>query len=112
MRILIDFSKAFDSDTIKHDILLRKLEHYGIRGIALGFITDYLTNRKQYVSYDYQCYSCFSDITVGVPQSSVLGPLFFIMYVNEIFMCNDKSIRIIMFFNLLMTQTVSYQRVQ
>ena len=62
---------------IKHHILLKKLEHYGIRGIALDFITDYLTNRKQYVSYDYQCYSCFSDITVGVPQGSVL---FFSLY--------------------------------
>ena len=52
MGIFIDFSKAFD--TIKHSVLLDKLRHYGIRGTALKLITDYLTNRKQYVFYDNQ----------------------------------------------------------
>ena len=50
MGIFIDFSKAFD--TIRHDILLHKLKHYGIRGLAYDLISDYLSNRKQFVIYD------------------------------------------------------------
>ena len=80
MGIFIDFSKAFD--TIQHSILLKKLEHYGIGGVALDLITNCLCNRKQYVHYDNQCCSTLSDITVSVPQGSVLGPLLFTIYVN------------------------------
>ena len=74
MGIFIDFSKAFD--TIKHSVLLDKLRHCGIKGTALKLIRDYLTNRKQYVFYDNQCYSDLCDVSIGVPQGSVLGPLF------------------------------------
>ena len=77
MGISIDFSKAFD--TIQHTILLKKLEHYGIRGIALDLINNYLSNRKQYVHYNNHCCSTLCDITVGVHQGSVLGPLLFVM---------------------------------
>ena len=69
--MFIDFSKAFD--TIKHDILLAKLEHYGIRGPALDLLSDYLTSRFQYVTIDGVC-SDLLPITIGVPQGSVLGP--------------------------------------
>ena len=75
MGIFIDFSKAFD--TIQHSILLKKLDHYGIRGIALDLIKDYLTNRKQYIFWDNNYSSSLMDITTGVPQGSVMGPLFF-----------------------------------
>jgi len=78
--IFCDLQKAFD--TVNHEILLTKLNYYGIRGTLFDWFTDYLTDRKQFTTIN-GANSRHNTIPCGVPQGSVLGPLLFLLYVND-----------------------------
>ena len=81
--VFIDLKKAFD--TVDHFLLVKKLNVYGIRGMANDWVKNYLNNKKQYVMVDDHN-SNLLNITCGVPQGSVSGPILFIIYINDI--CN------------------------
>ena len=86
--IFIDLQKAFD--TVNHSILLEKLNHYGISGISNAWFNSYLNDRQQFVSIDGE-HSELSITKHGVPQGSVLGPLLFLIYINDLHQCIRNS---------------------
>ena len=86
--VSIDLEKAFD--TVSHDILLEKLNHYGIRGIANDWFRSYLSDRTQFVSIN-----CFNSdckaVKYGVHQVSLLGPLLFLIFINDLNIAINNS---------------------
>ena len=85
--VFIDLKKAFD--TVDHGILIKKLKHCWVRGVASDWVKSYLSNRKQFVKID-GCSSELLSVICGVLQGSILGPTLFILYINDI--CNVSNL--------------------
>ena len=88
---ILDFSKAFD--TVPHADLLRKLEHYCVASIILLWITNFLNNRRQRVVLD-GTFSNYADVESGFPQGTVLGPLLFLLHINDLTSCVNSKLRL------------------
>ena len=97
--IFLDLKKAFD--TVNFDILLSKLDHYGFRGVSNLWFKNYLTSRKQYVCINGES-SSVNQLFCGVPQGSVLGPLLFLIFINDLPNCTS-------FFTLLFADDTTFQ---
>ena len=91
--VFLDFSKAFD--TVDHSILKMKLNKYRIKGTQLKWFEDYINDRKQYITYNNSAKSKSQTIKCGVPQGSILGPLLFLIYINDLSTVSEACLPIL-----------------
>ena len=91
LAVFMDLSKAFD--TVDHQILIKRLQYYGIDGTALEWFKSYFSNRKHYISSQDVSENCL-DIICAVPQGSILGSLLFLIYVNDLFKASNPLMKV------------------
>ncbi len=95
--IFLDLSKAFN--TLDHHVLIKKLEYYGLNRLSIKLMESYLLNRTQYVEIDDSDFDMLT-LTIAVPQGSILGPLLFIIYMNDI--AHASNILILLYMQMIL----------